>query len=164
VPPSPEDEALPQRYLSAGQLGEILGMSPRDVRQGLARDSPVIPKPDVAIQTAGGVVYGWDPDRGDLMPVAPDEPSLLGRHPERLPGDVLTGPKMWAALAGVKVETVYGYSSAAARRRTEGRPEPGDMPPPDVTTGGHPRWFMATYRAWEEARPSNTGKRSTEEE
>lgn len=59
-----------------------------------------------------------------------------------------------APLAGLSRASVAVYHQAAQRRRREGRPEPKDMPQPDMLFGRTPTWKPETVQAWIEARAS----------
>lgn len=105
-----------------------------------------------------------------------DDPDQLPRKRglvdvDAIPGDAVISIRVWAALQpnprdgnrrGVAVGTVNRNRTRSVRRRKDGKPRRGDMPPEDLTldasAGPHarstsPGWFMRTYREWEATRP-----------
>lgn len=140
----------PRRLLNSREVGEKLGLSSRAVTQRHRRRSANLAEADFVIHVDGiGDILGWLPTRKDLQPQhpAPDDPALIPDDPWALDDDFLIGPRQWAELAGVSEDSVRNRRSEAARRRAEGNPAPGDMPPEDARRGNSPRWRMATFRA-----------------
>lgn len=58
-----------------------------------------------------------------------------------------------AEREGLAYRTVRNYHQMAERRRRDGTPRPGDLPPPDDHVGVHPVWRVSTIRKWHANRP-----------
>ena len=58
-----------------------------------------------------------------------------------------------SAKTGIKPRTLRIYQAQANRRREDGNPKPGDMPPPDQVFGYSPVWLESTVDNWLESRP-----------
>lgn len=58
-----------------------------------------------------------------------------------------------SARTGIKPAVLHKYQSEARRRREQGTPRLGDMPPPDKTYAGRPVWRPETIDAWLQHRP-----------
>ena len=53
-----------------------------------------------------------------------------------------------AAAHGLKPSTIGQYHRDAQRRRQQGCPKPGDMPPPTTRIGRSPVWAKQTHDQW----------------
>lgn len=117
----------------------------------------------IAVRAAGTVDLPGDAPYPIGMDIITD-PARLPTNRDELSDDAVIGIKVWAALQGVEVSTVNRNRTLAdARRRGEagdaeaaekyGPVRPGDMPAEDGKLGNSPYWTVATYRAWEAARP-----------
>lgn len=53
----------------------------------------------------------------------------------------------------IKYATLRVYVAKANRRRRDGEPRPGDIPPPDRYYGQSPVWKPSTIEKWEKRRP-----------
>ncbi|GAB3435434.1 hypothetical protein [Flindersiella endophytica] len=63
-----------------------------------------------------------------------------------------------AAIAdylGLTYATVRGYHGHAEKRRRDGNPRPGDLPPPDAQFGRSPVWLRTTIERWSTSRPGS---------
>jgi hypothetical protein len=142
----------PRKYLNSTEMARELGLPLNTFR---TRRKAGMYAPDVQVGRGGaGTVYGWEPRRAQEHPAAPppDDPALLPADAAALGDDFLVGPRMWAALSRRSLRTVQDQHEGSALRRREGNPQPWDMPEPDDVSGRSPRWTMASYRKWEEAR------------
>lgn len=58
-----------------------------------------------------------------------------------------------AERIGVTVDSIRVYNQRAAKNRRDGKPKPGDLPPPDRIVGRSPVWKLRTIIQWEAKRP-----------
>ena len=148
----------PRRLLSAGEIGERLGLKATGVSSRRRRGAG-LPEPDYQIGPGGpGTVYAWEPaTAGSVRPVPADDPAALPADITTAPDDMLIGPRQWAALEGAAPTTVRDHVSRARRRRREGAGRPWDIPEP----GPGNRWPLSAYRAYcaaqEELRETHPG-------